>query len=457
MNKTKIISLLIITTILFTGCGGPVYEASDNSKYTPVTSVNGVYFEIPSAFMGQSYAITSIDTSQEYNGVYIYKDSDKKYLLFDIEQIVIACDSTTYDFKNNPTAENLMSKETNDVWCTAIDGKININSDSSDGVYKTLIDTEAEFSITPVQYGRFKGTLATVSYNDKEWSLFVGARLYDGNSLSKKQEEIISHMTKSFKIDKNATVFSGAETSEVEENPNDDSLKTEAETQPIAENINETTDDESEIIIEINDENTEEINDDASQDTEHEANIYSKEEFESQYDVVSDEIFDENDEDYILMLAKDSYYELPLIIGDMGWCNCIDIYGDEVTESVMLDAIHKDDDATDIIYSNKSRKTYANDGTRFEVAEFSVSIDPKECYTNVRVTGEDGKRLNVRGVSYTTRTYDIDDTAVRKNNMYKTLYVYYEIPIGCDHYYLEFGSKNSKCIPAIYRIETDPI
>ena len=143
--------------------------------------------------------------------------------------------------------------------------------------------------------------------------------------------------------------------------------------------------------------------------------------------------------------TKDSDIYNMLKIGDTGKYKHLDDYGKEVKDTVRLDTVYTDNYAAKLMKVLVPDSEYREPpaGESWHIARFYVSCDPTKLYTDVRVRGLDGGKLNYRGISYSSRTYDILDNVIRYGSGYSDLYVYYLIPNGCKSYMLEFGDRDS--------------
>ena len=103
-KKYKIIAFTIALAMTLTGCGSDVYDGPEQN-YTEVTSVKSTTFEVPANLLLEATAISSISDSEEYNGLYVYKDGKSKYVLFNTQSIVVACGPTKFNFKGNENVE----------------------------------------------------------------------------------------------------------------------------------------------------------------------------------------------------------------------------------------------------------------------------------------------------------------------------------------------------------------
>lgn len=193
--------VLLAVSLLTSGCGG-VYEG-DKDGYTKVTSVEGVSFDMPEHFLSQSTTLSEIEKDGEYaTGTFLYKDGESEYILFNIDEAVIAVErDTKYNLRE---AEDIRTQIKNasvsGIWMTEIKDKITYKTSNRDGQYKVLADVLGNVSITPELYGKYTGYFASVQYGDYECSIFAGVRVAEGEKMTNEQEEILSHIVKSFQI-----------------------------------------------------------------------------------------------------------------------------------------------------------------------------------------------------------------------------------------------------------------
>ena len=129
---------------------------------------------------------------------------------------------------------------------------------------------------------------------------------------------------------------------------------------------------------------------------------------------------------------KASTCDSPLYIGEVGCCYALNTIGDLDVAVVSLNNIYTDTQALNIVKSKHGRKESPKAGTHFEVAEIETSLDPAKDYIDVKFQGLDGKRLVYNDTSYTTRCYDLEPDGY-------TIWVYYEVPDGCEVYNLQIG------------------
>lgn len=469
-----VISLISLTA--FTGCKGSMYEKSE-SNYTPVTTVKAANFEVPTGFLMKATAISSISDSEEYDGIYVYKDGVSKYILFDTSSVVIACGPTSFGFEGNESEETLESKSIEGIWLTSPDGKFNSSSGTNNGVYKIISENiDAQFSITPTQYCTLKGAMASCSDGSNEYSIFAGAVVDENNSdLTNDQKDIIDHIVKNFSLNENAEPVDVVDDQENANSKTEDattdttevnaSVEDSENTSEVSEDIDiadtegtsesETVNPEEapavDVVVET-DPSDNEVSDTNDTEKAENANKDSEETAESDSGLeeteVATDIAEDNTEEIIEakpVEPKESTVYNPLTIGDWGYAGCFGDSHEELMNAVHIDNIYTGDEAMDLIKKHGGRKTTPLTGTSFAVVEYTTTQPSDAMYLNLRFCGVDGQRLVLRGISYTTRTYDLDNTEQIGSNYdivtYEKRYAYFEIPTGCKEYMLVFGER----------------
>ncbi len=500
-KNISIISLITAITMALTGCGSSVYEKS-KSDYTQVSTVKAASFEVPTTFVSKATAISTISENEEYDGLYIFKDGATKYVMFDTSLIVIACGKTDFGFKGNETEETLEAKSIEGVWLSS--DKFNYSKDEDDGIYKIVADDlDAEYSLTKTQYCKLKGSMASISDGKTEYSIFAGAVISDeDDSLDSEQEKIIKHVVRSFRMN-DAEEMVEPVTEENEDNETDKTDSTE-DNKPEVEVTEEIQEDIAEEGVQTEEETPEEEADasqavdevETTEETEETEDIASPESEEDmvitvESDTTDDEVSeetvseeendeadqtepteedsvddsDEEPETIVEEAAQEDDWELveinplkstvykPLTIGQWGMAGCITADGEQTVVDIRVDNIITGKDATKLIKQYNGRKSTPLEGTSFVVVEYTTDSSEKDAYVNLRFCGVDGERLKLRGVSYTTRSYDLDNTEEMQAEYtvptYAHRYAYYEVPTGCKEYLLVFGEhiKEMEDIP----------
>ena len=298
--------------------------------------------------------------------------------------------------------------------------------------------------------------------------MFAGAT--GTEELTEEQDTICSHIAMSLKIDSSykevVTVDVPSEdTEELEENDTTEKVEevVEETTESTEEATNETGSEEDTVVIEDIDESesTEESTEDTTEETSEETTDETEEEVADETtdnESVNEETVAEvpaevvEEPETVVETAKvdvladptESDYYNPLNITQTGQYSPNTYKENQPTnvESVHIDNLYTGSDAAALLKTLGVTRE-AKEGTSYQVIEYTTSCDITKYYTNIKITGLDGERLKFRGVSYTTRTYDVLTKAESGDNRYTKLYCYYEVPNGCKEYAICIGEYAS--------------
>lgn len=433
----------------FVACGSSLYEG-EKSGYTKVTNVTGTTFEVSSSWNQSATAIFTIKEDDVYDGLYV-KKSDDSYLLFDMNNILIAVGKTNFDFEKNETVENLKAHDINNVWLTSEEKSLDYESGTKDGVYKLIASAKADYSVTPTQYASFQGYISNVKSGDMEYSMFVGA-MTNGGTPTKTQNEICEHIAKTFRIVGEVAVEEVEEDTETAEVSTEETLPSEeiVEEKPVKDVTEEVVEPTEEVVeeqteqTETKEEPTEEIvvestEEESDNDKESEEIVVESEDEEPteekpvEQQAASNTTFTYDD-------AKNSSTYKPLNTGEAGKFYIFE-KDDMISAAVRVDAIHTGSEAERLILTYNGRKTSPSVGTEFVVVEYSSTVDPRVNYIDCKFLGADGENLNYLGVAYPSKCYDMYDNIKVTDGIYSKIYAYYEVPIGTREYLLKFGSR----------------
>lgn len=201
-RNEKILPLLLIGVMLLSMCGcGSVYEKSKDG-YTTVTSIEGVEFEMPENFLTKATTISSIEKDGDYaKGVYLYKDGSTQYILFDIDEAVIAVEKgTRFNLaETDDIQKSIKSSCVSDIWMTGKKDKISYRKKEKDKICKVIAEVVGNVSITPELYGKYTGYFGSVQCGDYECSIFAGVKVSE-EGISGEKRKILSHIVKSLRI-----------------------------------------------------------------------------------------------------------------------------------------------------------------------------------------------------------------------------------------------------------------
>lgn len=478
---------VMMSIVMLTGCGGTeVYKTGINGYTKIYDAIPGFGYEIASELLETSTAITSLSGGDYSDGTYCYKNGSDTYIIFNIKWYVIAVGrNTTFGFTDEASVpQKLEQNSLQGIWFSP-EKKLNFAQEKKKGAVKTVMNVIGEVSITEDLFGTFTGTLATITTDEGECSLFMGVAGTSYEEISQNNKTLINNICGSFvtvdnaerfevvevnteEQDMMAVVENGAnqsmiateteETDTVDVNteylqPDTTELDTEPESQEEeTEMPEESGSDEEDVIVveETGDtDSKEETGPETKSETEIESDAPENEEEVATNNSSSEEgkkpTVSETVGDSITVIkggASTIYRQLE--IGSVGTLSGFTKNRKESQMSMRLDAIYRGDEAQELLNELKGKddkisEIQAPPGTSFEIAEYALSKNPNTDYVNIRMVGLDGNNLVYRGVSYNKRTYDCFRGLDYKDGMYEKLYCIYAVPNGCTEYTLVCG------------------
>ncbi len=359
--------------------------------YEEVTAIPGVSFQINRAFISQATAVTQISEDANFlrGDYYSYKDGKNKYILFNLQQLVVAAErGTSFHFSEDNSESALDKSNVMGIWFTKSGKKF--NSEYAKGRSESIVN--AGVVITNDLFADFSGKLVTLEDGEEEWSIFVGVPGTNYKNLSKEAKSGIDAIVNSFvlsntKGDANGPTYALTISSGNVEQMSDNRIIVE---ETASSNKAVAASNENKIVKE--------------EGKAYTSTIYST-----------------------------------LHVGDTGFANCV---GDAGYENVIL-RIEK-------IYTDG--KEFADQttfqlppGCHWEAAEYSVNYSKSETdpYLNIKLVGGDGEELKYRGIKYPLRTHDADTETFKDGDWITGNIVYYAIPNECKDYVLMCGDGNS--------------
>lgn len=456
-----------------TGCRSKreVYQ-SHKSGYKRIESINGAIFDVPESALSLATAVTSISEDMDFDpsNVYLYKDGESQYLLFSMDSIVIAVQKgTKFQFNNADDKETTLKNEKlMNIWFDKEGKNFEYEESKKDG-YKIIGKVVAQVSVTDELYNDFVGELAVID-SDDEWSIFIGAPGSTYDDLSKKQKEMIEHVSSSLTL-------SGSDSSETSEEQDSETVVT-TEISSSEVKITEKENDESEQSTNDNEIDSEQESNDEVEIIETEPKVSEKEEIETtvEENIAAEEKQKEEEKKETIKvnnqknithesnIASDSSIYNMLNIGEMGKAMALNADGSEFNiVNITIDQLFTEEDAVSLIKSGLKDlgEQYQNPpaGCTWNVIEYSTNTPIDEAYVNIKLKGFDGEKMKYRGISYSQRTYDIFSKINKAGNEYTKLYCYYAVPNGCKGYMLECGdgtinTTDRGILSAYYKINT---
>ncbi len=412
--KSRMLILVVIVATIALVVGSVFVKANQQTSaenltkqehpgLTEITSVPGVSFYVNTKFVDKATAITQIsdNISFQKNQYYSYKNGTDKYLLFNMEKLIVAAQKGT-DFwiaESNDKEYALLNTSLMNIWFTQ--GTKKFDSDTENGM--TITKACAGVSINSTTYGDFVGELANINRDGEEWSIFVGVPGERFDKLPSASQSGIDGIIKSFVFSNNAG-----------------DLVTDVYAVSLTGDGSKQAVNTEEEIFEY-DENSLNLSNQKNIVDKNEETAYTS----SPYNMLSlgDNGILSAFNDYIIS------YEEPII-------HPVNVYRGEEAEKLIQEYCD-----TSGVYDYFK----APDGQSWEVLEYDLNYKncKNEDYVNVKLKGVDAEALRYRGIRYEARTYEMDNKAIEDGDWIRNLYVYYPVPNGCYEYCLECGERTS--------------
>lgn len=492
-KKTVFIVCMVIILSMLSGCGSNRMYASGKDGYTTITFVDGIQFDVVSSICRNATAITnmSADMGYEMTQTYLYKDGEEAYFIFNMSSLVcIAQKGTTFHFSEAADMKEALENNGNilGVWFDCPKRKAKSRDENKNGIYKCIIDANAQVSLAPDIYNDFTGELATIEYNGTEWALFIGT--IEGESfdqLEKDMQKTIGYMIQSMSVydkpeeiaeeqpavslggmeDEESTVSGNTveeqetvtedvpddtEESNMEQEQEEETVSETEEIEEIEVNIDETGNSET-ATAETEEEEPEEISvipeesplpsvtpeETAPLEEMPEATVTPEAAVRAEQKAVrpaENSYISQNNQKKITYQDNTVYDTDIYSMLKPGKKARISTLGNNGEDVVQVMEILTGQDAVKIIQSYCADGTLAYeyfeapDGTSWHMAHYK--LENASGYANVKLRGLDGENLRLRGIEYSQRTYDIPVSD-------KEFYSFYAVPNGCKEYALEIG------------------
>lgn len=423
--------VIFIAVILIRGTAGTSSNKTAPTGYKRVYDIPGISFDINHMFIEKSTAVTEISNNINFqkNQYYLYKNGEDKYLLFNMENIVIAAQKgTLFDFTKAENKENALNDSSIvNIWFEKGTKKFEIEK-INDNAY--VVPVLASVPINANLYGDFCGKIVVIEdpENDTEWSLFVGVPGPRYDKLSNSDQDGIEAIINSFKIDNEGapvdnTVYA------VEVNGNNSKAEKVAEEEQVKEEVAPPSDsvEMTEKPVSIN--------------LSNQTKIEKK----------------DNTKAYTSTIYK------MLDLGDNGLLSAINYETQEVEFPIInVKRVYRGTEAEQLIKeycaSGDSIFSYfdAPAGCNWQAVEYDLNYrDCKEKeYIDIRMVGFDDEKLKFQGMPYSMRTYNIVNKVFTDGNWERSYYVFYAVPNGCKEYALRCGDliEGIGAYPAYYKI-----
>lgn len=463
---------------LLSGCGSSLYQSAP-ADYQEVFSVPGVTFAVPNFILQTATAITDITDDGNYDReeTYLYKNGVDRYTMFNMDSaVVIVQRGSQFHIQEADDKKSCVKNGGMEgIYFSSIDA---LNGDGK----KIVADiNNAQVSITQDLYGDYAGKLAILSADGEEWSLFVGIPAERLEDLGKDQKKVVNAVSGSFTLTgevvealtEESEEAEAVEESQADEIGEDQSVK-EADPQempqdsPVEESEKDTETEQVEVSIPES-----ETEAPAPEPDESEAEIKEEtepvelpvpEETEPVEPALVEDVKEEKVADTVAPVStlesksnqkangstkEPSYSTIyaMLSLGDIGVYSTSNEFG-QLEHLCILDSVVTGKEAETIIreYCKSPGAAYEYPdppaGCSWHLLKYQTNADPGQYYTDVKLCGLDGGKLNYRGVTYTPRTHDIHYFMKKDKAFYKDLYCFYAVPNGCKEYMLRVGDQN---------------
>lgn len=462
MKKIVFSFALLITMFGVVGCS-KVYEGN-KSGYVTISDIPGITFDVYADTVKSATAISQINKNSDMSdgNSYLFKNGTTDYILYNSNSLTVVVqkiDSINLKKKKNKEAA------INDVTflgTSVLSKEYEYHTSNKDKAYKLVAQVDAGVSLTLTSFGDYTGQIAYISYQGHDYMMFVGVPKTSYKELNKDVKKAIEHMVKSLKIKKsdfsNNRVESemGSDTNiEKEENVTTDN--TESTDNKTSEGNVSDSSEKNEPVKENNDASSEETNTpgntdndipdtspempDDTKDNENVEDIVVVEKNTENVVNVNNQKEMENNETSIYALGQ---------VGDDIISSGLDKNGSIQGVLVTVTSYYNEDNSINVIkrgVKEDNLYTYfdAPDGCHYEAIEYSVSDSAMEdVYVNFKIVGIDGQALKYKGITYSSRTYDILATTSYKKDGYSNRICYYPVPNGCKEYVLQFGENRGQ-------------
>lgn len=494
-RRLAAISIILCMLIGFTGCGDTKMYASGKDGYTTVDFVDGISFDVVSSIARNATAITNMSSEMTYevDQTYLYKDGGQSYFIFNMSSLVcIAQKGTTFHFSGAGDVKEALENDGNilGVWFDCPKRKARSRDESKDGVYKCIVDANAQVSLTPEIYSDFTGQLATIENGNEEWALFIGTIGSDGyEKLDKDMQKTIAYMVESLSL------YEKPEAAAEEAPPVSLGGENEAaaDEESAEKNADSSTPGATASPTELPTA-TQEVEEDVKEEPMGAATEIPEEPVEVVESIEVEEILEEtetpmptvaptetptavteptvepspikegrpqNVKQYInqnnqkkIVLEDNAVYTTDIYsmleTGKKAKISLLDVNG--ASEGVIkVDTIITGRDAEKLIegFCKNGTVSYGYfappDGCSWNVVHYT--LEEGSGYIDVKLRGLDGENLKFRGIEYSQRSYDIKVSDTE-------FYSYYAVPNACPEYALEIGEGtiNNDLLSGYYHI-----
>ena len=502
MRKVILIMMNLFLIAGLFGCGktsGDVYAEPTGMK--TITDIPGISFAIPN-MVAQATAITAINNDMEFpsDSTFAYKDGAEKYILFNMDNIVILVEKNThFGFENISDDEKVSGLSNSPIigtWMSQYGKKFEYSVAMDDSSYKLIADVTAGVTITTDIFDDFRGKLAVITDGTTEYAMFIGTPIAVYEQIGKDGQELISLAAKSLRL------YNAPEATPVEydfdtEETAQEDVEKEVDTEEVTDDETvaeepQITDEEATESVEepsIVEEDPEQEGQSDTEDTTQDAVVASEETLEESIEEPQAESVDKVDDTTTqeepvdesagiagmhlsnqrkniptpnMFVESDIYSTLR--VGEGGILDALKTRGQTAEVKFNITEIYSGKEVNDLLieYGRTDGATYGlyspPTGCRWDAIVYTVDGD-SDAYVNIKFRGLDGEMMYWNGVGYPKHTHDLSYRVTSEGTKRIGLICYYAVPANCYDYLLEVGegTVSNPLRSAYYRITDEDI
>ncbi len=168
-----VIILVFAIAAIFTSKQNAANTIAPQGNYKTVHDVQGIAFDVNTAFTSKATAISEISDDMDISRdeYYVYKNGTSKYLLFCMNDIVIAAEKgTSFNFGDKLDYSSVQNSGISGIWFESNAEDLKYKKDGN----KTICEVNGGFCVTSEVYEDYVGKICVMNNGSEEWSIFVG-------------------------------------------------------------------------------------------------------------------------------------------------------------------------------------------------------------------------------------------------------------------------------------------
>lgn len=168
-----VILLVFAIAAIFTSKQSSANTIAPQGNYKTVHDVQGIAFDVNTAFTSKATAISEISDDMDISRdeYYVYKNGTSKYLLFCMNDIVIAAEKgTSFNFGEEIDYSSVQNSGISGVWFESNAENLKYKRDGD----KVICEVNGGFCVTSEVYEDYVGKICVMNNGSEEWGIFVG-------------------------------------------------------------------------------------------------------------------------------------------------------------------------------------------------------------------------------------------------------------------------------------------